>query len=196
MRELVLQLAVQGKLVEQDPNDESAEAIIRATELFFVQMALEKKITTPKQMPVIEEEELPFRLPSGWAWCRLGQILRISSGDGLSSKDMEDGSIPVYGGNGITGYHNSQNITKSTLVIGRVGYYCGSVHVTPEKAWVTDNAFITTFAAEHMSLRFIYWLLKATDLRERDNALHNRSYRGAKYIQLCFPSHPLSLIHI
>ena len=56
---------------------------------------------------------------------------------------MNDGAIPVYGGNGVTGYHDAYNVSKQTLVIGRVGFYCGSIHVTPEKAWVTDNAFIT-----------------------------------------------------
>ena len=58
---------------------------------------------------------------------------------------MQKGNIPVYGGNGITGYHSQANVFEETIVIGRVGYYCGSIHLTHSKAWVTDNAFITRY---------------------------------------------------
>lgn len=93
---------------------------------------------------------------------------------------MNDGPIPVYGGNGVTGYHDAHNVSKQTLVIGRVGFYCGSIHITPEKAWVTDNAFITTFDEQHVLIEFLAWLLKATDLRERDNATAQPVISGSK----------------
>ena len=73
------------------------------------------------------------------------------------------GIYPVFGGNGITGYHNSFNINKKTLIIGRVGFYCGSTHITHGKAWITDNAFITTFnenKIEIMWLKFFIDYLK------------------------------------
>ena len=53
-----------------------------------------------------------------------------------------DGAYPVYGGNGITGSYSEYNVEPETIVIGRVGFYCGSVHKTISKAWVTDNALI------------------------------------------------------
>jgi type I restriction enzyme S subunit len=93
---------------------------------------------------------------------------------------MVDGLVPVYGGNGVNGYHNRNNVAKRTLVIGRVGFYCGSIHITPAKAWVTDNAFITTFNDQHLDLDFLSWLLKATDLRKRDNATAQPVISGAK----------------
>ena len=131
-------------------------------------------------------------LPTGWVGCRFGTILRISSGDGLTSKDMMDGDIPVYGGNGVNGHHDKCNVTKSTIVIGRVGYYCGSIHVTPEKAWVTDNAFIATFDESSMSLPFLQWLLKATDLRERDNATAQPVISGTKVYPIVLGIPPLA----
>lgn len=63
-----------------------------------------------------------------WEWVKLGNIIQVSSGDGLTKSKMEEGDIPVFGGNGISGYHNEYNRDRETLVIGRVGYYCGATH--------------------------------------------------------------------
>lgn len=112
---------------------------------------------------------------------RLQQIIKISSGDGLTALNMDkEGKIPVFGGNGITGYHNKENVSKPTLVVGRVGYYCGSVHITPASAWVTDNAFVTTFSEENIYLYFLYWLLKGTNLKENENATAQPVISGRK----------------
>ena len=192
LRKSILTLAVQGKLVPQDPNDEPAESILRATQSLFQRLVAAKKLTSPKPLPPIEDDDVPFSLPSGWAWCRLGQIIRISSGDGLIAKDMNDGPYPVYGGNGVNGYHDEHNVTKRTLVIGRVGFYCGSIHLTPEKAWVTDNAFITTFDEAHLDMDFLSWLLKATDLRERDNATAQPVISGGKVYPTILALPPLA----
>lgn len=72
----------------------------------------------------------------------LGDLIKVSSGDGLTSEKMRPGDFPVYGGNGINGWHDETNVDQGTIVIGRVGVYCGSIHVTESKAWVTDNALI------------------------------------------------------
>ncbi len=192
LRKMILTLAVQGKLVPQDPNDEPAECILAATRALFERLIEERGLTTPKPLPPINDNETAFKLPEGWVWCRLGQILRISSGDGLTSKSMNDGSVLVYGGNGVTGHHDAYNVSKPTLVIGRVGYYCGSVHVTPEKAWVTDNAFISTFDESNVDIRFLTWLLKATDLRERDNATAQPVISGTKIYPIVLGIPPLA----
>jgi type I restriction enzyme, S subunit len=195
LRKSILTLAVQGKLVPQNPNDEPAQAILRATAEFFARLVASKKISTPKPLPHIDEVDFPFPLPSGWVFCRLGQIVRISSGDGLIAKEMNDGSIPVYGGNGVNGYHDKNNVSQRTLVIGRVGFYCGSIHVTPEKAWVTDNAFITTFEEKCVDIEFLSWLLKATDLRQRDNATAQPVISGGKVYPTILALPPLAEQH-
>lgn len=92
----------------------------------------------------------------------------------------KSGKIPVYGGNGITGYHAIANVFKRTLVIGRVGYYCGSIHITPESSWVTDNAFITKLSNENISMNFLYWLLRATNLKENESAIAQPVISGRK----------------
>ena len=91
------------------------------------------------------EDEIPFELPEGWAWIRLASILSLSSGKSIKVRQLTDeGEYPVYGGNGINGTYFDYNVEANTIIIGRVGYYCGSVYKTTSKAWVTDNALIAT----------------------------------------------------
>lgn len=90
------------------------------------------------------------------------------------------GNIPVYGGNGITGYHNLGNVEKPTIVIGRVGYYCGSIHLTEANAWVTDNAFVTKYSEENIYRDFLLWLLRGTNLKEDENATAQPVISGRK----------------
>lgn len=196
LRELILELAVRGKLVPQDPSHEPASVLLERITAEKAQLVKEGKIKMPKALPEIGEEEKQFELPKGWAWCRLNDIINISSGDGLTSKQMAvDGDIPVFGGNGITGYHDKYNVSQPTLVIGRVGFYCGSVHITPQKAWVTDNAFVTNFSYLNIDINFLFLLLKATDLNENDNATAQPVISGRKLypIVVCLP--PLSEQH-
>jgi restriction endonuclease S subunit len=56
------------------------------------------------------------------------------------SSDRSEANIPIYGGNGISGYCGTILTEQPTVVIGRVGEYCGSVHFSPGSAWITDNA--------------------------------------------------------
>jgi type I restriction enzyme S subunit len=72
----------------------------------------------------------------------LGELIKVRSGDALIGANQNGGSYPVYGGNGINGWHDKYIVPANTIVIGRVGVYCGAVHITDRNAWVTDNALI------------------------------------------------------
>jgi type I restriction enzyme S subunit len=192
LKQTLLQLAVMGKLVPQDPNDEPASELLKRIQAEKAKLIAEGKIKKEKPLASITEEEKPFELPVGWEWARLIDIIKISSGDGLTSDQMDKtGEIPVYGGNGITGYHSIANVNTPTLVIGRVGYYCGSIHVTPEFAWVTDNAFITKFSKENISMEFLYWLLKITNLKENESATAQPVISGRKVYPIVIALPPL-----
>src|SRR5690606_2644094 len=56
-----------------------------------------------------------------WEMVELSEIIKLSSGKGLTSANMIEGRYPVYGGNGINGYHNEYFLEEPTIVIGRVG---------------------------------------------------------------------------
>ncbi|WP_434953192.1 restriction endonuclease subunit S [Shewanella sp. HL-SH4] len=131
-------------------------------------------------------------LPDGWALTDLGGIISISSGKGLTKSKMVEGDIPVFGGNGITGWHNDTNINKVTIAIGRVGFYCGSVHLTPAKAWITDNAFVTSFDDGSINQKFLYQLLTNTDLRQNDSSTAQPVISGAKVYPIGIHLPPLA----
>ncbi|MGN7511547.1 restriction endonuclease subunit S [Aeromonas salmonicida] len=74
LRELILELAVRGKLVPQDPNDEPASVLLERIAVEKARLVKEGKIKKPKALPEIGEEEKPFELPEGWEWCRLDEL--------------------------------------------------------------------------------------------------------------------------
>lgn len=83
----------------------------------------------------------PITNPKGWAKEIFEDVISLKSGDSLSAKQMIPGEYPVYGGNGINGFHNDFNKNGVYIVIGRVGAYCGNVRLVKGKFWLTDNAF-------------------------------------------------------
>ncbi len=196
LKQIILQLAVMGKLVPQDTNDEPSSVLLKKISAEKARLIKAGENKKEKPLPEISDDERPYELPQGWEWVRLYQIIQISSGDGLTAANMnKDGNIPVYGGNGVTGYHDRANITKPTLVIGRVGFYCGSIHKTPASAWVTDNAFITTFSENNLYIDFLYWLLKGTNLKENENATAQPVISGRKVYPIVAGLPPLAEQH-
>jgi type I restriction enzyme, S subunit len=117
----------------------------------------------------------------------LGELIKVSSGDGLTAKEMKSaGGVPVYGGNGINGHHDQSNVSAPTIVIGRVGFYCGSVHLTPSIAWVTDNALRVKFDPTKLDRKYLYFALQGTDLRQNMSSTAQPVISGQKIYPLSF----------
>ena len=74
LRELILELAVRGKLVPQDPNDEPASELLKRIAAEKAELVKQGKIKKPKPLPEISEEEKPFELPEGWEWMQISEI--------------------------------------------------------------------------------------------------------------------------
>jgi type I restriction enzyme, S subunit len=96
LRKAILQLAVMGKLVPQDPNDEPASELLRSIELEKQRLIKEGKIKQPMSLSSIKSEELPYELPDGWAWGRLGDFGYMVGGGTPSKSNSSywDGAIP------------------------------------------------------------------------------------------------------
>ena len=86
MRELILRLAVQGKLVEQDLNDEPASELLKRIKTEKEKLITEGKIKKTKPLPPIDPNDVPYELPMGWAWQKLGEIGYTQTG-GTPSKN-------------------------------------------------------------------------------------------------------------
>ncbi|WP_038908622.1 restriction endonuclease subunit S [Dickeya oryzae] len=97
LRELILELAVRGKLVPQDPNDEPASELLKRIAAEKAELVKQGKIKKQKPLPEISEDEKPFELPKGWEWVRLGELFNSIASGGTPSKsnpDFWNGDIP------------------------------------------------------------------------------------------------------
>ena len=97
---------------------------------------------------------------SEWNKYELGELIDLKSG---KSRPKEFGEYPVYGGNGILDYTNQFNVSDETIIIGRVGAYCGSVYFENKKIWISDNALFAKAKKENNS-KFLYYYLKDKNL--------------------------------
>jgi restriction endonuclease S subunit len=111
----------------------------------------------------MSERQVPPAL-AHWKQITLGELFSVSSGEGLSQAQMRPGYYAVYGGNGITGFHDRYMCEDRRLIIGRVGEYCGNVHVTLPQSWVTDNALIVAFCEKSAYLPFWFYFLNQLGL--------------------------------
>ena len=96
LRELILTLAVQGKLVPQDPADEPAGELLKKIRAEKDRLIAEGKIKRDKPLAEIAEEEKPFGLPQGWEWVRLGTVATISTGKLDANAAVTDGQFPFF----------------------------------------------------------------------------------------------------
>jgi len=97
LRQSILQEAVRGKLVPQDPNDEPASVLLERIKEEKERLIKEGKIKKEKPLPPISEDEVPYEMPRGWEWVRLGEISAIVGGGTPKTniKDYwENGDIP------------------------------------------------------------------------------------------------------
>lgn len=99
---------------------------------------------------------------SEWKEYKLGDIVSFGNG---KERPKDKGSIPVYGGNGILDYTNIYNYDGETIIIGRVGAYCGSVYYTNIPVWVSDNA-LAAKPVEGNDAKFVYYYLQNLNLND------------------------------
>ena len=93
---------------------------------------------------------------------KLNDILEFKNG---KAKKTNHGNIPIYGGNGVLGYCSDSNF-ENVLIIGRVGVYCGSVHIEESKCWISDNA-IAGLPKKSSYNYYNYYLLKSLQLNNK-----------------------------
>ncbi|MBD2072098.1 restriction endonuclease subunit S [Leptolyngbya sp. FACHB-671] len=101
LRELILTLAMQGKLVPQDPSDQPASELLETIAAEKTRLVKEGKIKQSKPMPEIKPEEVPYELPHGWEWVRLGEIGESNIGLTYAPSDISDTGTPVLRSNNI-----------------------------------------------------------------------------------------------
>ncbi|WP_236202293.1 restriction endonuclease subunit S [Pseudomonas pseudonitroreducens] len=183
LKQSLLQLAVMGKLVPQDPSDEPASELCKSIEAEKLRLVAAKKIKdTPRLEPVSADEEL-FAAPSSWVWGRMGDICRpISSGSTPPSELFQyDEGIPFlkvynirnqeidfeYKKQFVSLEHHAERMKRSALVPGDVvmnivGPPLGKVAIIPDTfpEWNCNQAIVFFGLIAPVSPQYIYTFLK------------------------------------
>ena len=133
LRELILTLAVQGKLTEQLASDEPASELLKKISAEKKKLEKEGKIKKQKPLPPVGDDEKPYALPKGWEWARLGDICsKIGSGS------TPRGGKETYVTEGVP-FLRSQNVWNEGLRLDDVAYIEDDVHLRMKETSVQRN---------------------------------------------------------
>lgn len=175
LKQTLLQLAVMGKLVPQDPDDEPAAVLLEKIAAEKAQLIKDKKIKKEKPLPPIGDDEKPFELPKGWKWCRL-QYIGYNWGQKKPGKDFT--YIDVGSINKERGLINEASVLsaeeapsrarkivkKGTVIYSTVRPYLLNIAIVDQE-FVPEPIASTAFAIVHplegMSSDFIYRYLRS-----------------------------------
>src|SRR6266545_2810784 len=94
LRQFILDLAVRGKLVQQDPKDEPASELLKRIQAEKARLVKEGKQRQSK--PSLRLDETPFKIPNSWAWVRFGDIVRVCTGKLDANAAVEGGAYPFF----------------------------------------------------------------------------------------------------
>jgi len=212
LRQQILQDAIQGKLVPHNPDDEPAGKLLEHIKAEKELLVKQKKIRKEKPLPPIKPEEIPFEIPEGWIWCRLGTVIESASGgtpernnlayyngrvSWLKSGELNDGLIINPSEEKITeaGLHNSSAkvFHTGTLLIALYGATAGKLGILQFPS-STNQAICGLFQNSFILTKYLfYYLIKWREKMIQDSwgqAQPNISQKYLRHFLLALP--PLS----
>lgn len=138
----ILDLAIKGKLVEQNEEDEPASILLER-----IKKENNKNDKKGKIKDTGKIIEVPFEVPQGWVWCRLGDIFHMQAGKAIKAEELnnepdEFHQYACYGGNGIRGYINKYSNEGTYCIIGRQGALCGNIKMAEGQFYATEHAVV------------------------------------------------------
>ena len=196
LKNSVLQLAIQGKLVEQRPEEGTAQELYAQIQAEKQRLIQSGKLKKEKPLPEITEDEKPFEIPEGWMWVRIGQIFSLQAGKNITSaniyeqKDLKHPYL-CYGGNGIRGYVSSFNREGHFALIGRQGALCGNINVAKGKFYATEHAVVVDHFNQS-DVKWGEWFLKALNLNQYATATAQPGLAVSTIIKVLIPLPPLA----
>lgn len=174
LRELILELAVRGKLVPQDPNDEPASELLKRIAAEKAELVKQGKIKKQKPLPGISEEEKPFELPEGWEWVRVADLMEVINGRAYKKHEMLQTGTPLLRvGNLFTSnewYYSDLQLDENKYINNGDLIYAWSASFGPF-IWTGEEVIyhyhiwkLNLFAEEYSNKYFIHdFLLSITD---------------------------------
>ena len=200
MQKSILQLAIQGKLVEQRPEEGTGEELFKQIQAEKQTLIKAGKIKKEKPLPEIAEYEIPFDLPETWRWVRLGRIVKKltdgshnpppNSGSGypvISAKNVKNGLITFENVDRFTdeaGFEKENprtNISRGDVILGIIGGSIGNIAVYTHDRQVIAQRSIAIIESMIDTGYFVY-VLKSPLLQNAMQAAAAGSAQGGVYL--------------
>ena len=224
LKNSILQMAIEGKLVPQDPSDEPASVLLERIREEKHKLIAEGKAKFPKggesiiyigsdgspyekrvdakgreSEPVCIEDEIPFEIPEGWEWARLGSVFSMQAGKNikaslLSDTQTEKTPYPCFGGNGIRGFVAKPNASGDFPIIGRQGALCGNVKRASGDFYATEHAVIVRCFL-NADIAWACLFLSALNLNQYATATAQPGLAVSKISEVLIPMPPLAEQH-
>ena len=141
------------------------------------------------------DDEIPFEIPNGWAWCRIKHICTMQAGKNISANKIfpEYSNIHPYrcvGGNGLRGYTDSYNTSGHYSIVGRQGALCGCLNIENGNFYATEHAVVVD-AYGVVPTAFVYHFLTALNLNQYATATAQPGLAVSNIIEVMFPLPPI-----
>ena len=172
LKSKVLDLAMRGKLVKQDPNDEPASELLKKIKAEKAELIKEKKIKKSKPLPPITDEEKPFDIPASWEWVRFDDILDVRDGTHDTPKYVSDGIPLITSKNISSGYldfinvkyisqqdfkkiNERSNVNKGDIIFAMIGTIGNPILVSTDRKFAIKNVALLKKVTERLSMPFV-----------------------------------------
>lgn len=163
LKKNILNEAVRGRLVPQNPKDEPATELLKKIEIEKQRLYDEGEIRKPKKLPPVDKDEIPFKVPESWEWARLGNssFNLDAKRDPLSRAEREkrQGEYPYYGASGIIDHIDDYIFEGDLLLIGEDGANLINrstpiAFIASGKYWVNNHAHVL----DAIDFKLLKWL--------------------------------------
>lgn len=157
LKQSLLQYAMEGKLVKQDPNDEPASELLKKIKDEKKQLVKEKKIKRSKSLPRISEDEKLFDIPENWEWVRLKDITNFGNFNSVAGQDIQEGSWVlnmediIKNGGGFNKFtikklnddfkSNKYIVEVGDVLYGKLRPYLRKIEIAPKNGFTTTEMF-------------------------------------------------------
>ncbi len=177
MKKSILQMAMQGKLVEQRPEEGTADGLYEQIVAEKAQLIKDGKIKKEKPLPEIAEDEIPYEIPSSWRWVRFSEVMDVRDGTHDSPKYIETG-IPLVTSKNISGgglyfsnvkyisredadkINERSNVDTGDILFAMIGSIGNPVIVNKDREFCVKNvALFKNYDKSKMCIEYVYWFL-------------------------------------
>ncbi|EWS96491.1 restriction endonuclease [Pseudoalteromonas sp. SCSIO_11900] len=197
LKSLILDLAVRGKLTNQDPEDGSASELLQNIEVEKKQLLSSGKLKKAPQLPTITEDELKVQAPASWEFVRLGNTVEVLDKlrKPISKNNRVEGEYPYYGASGIVDYINQYIFDEDIVLVGEDGAKWGAGDSTAfkvsGKSWVNNHAHVLRTFKTVVLDDYLIICLTQQDLSEYITGITVPKLNQAKLNSIIYPLPPI-----